>query len=71
MESFVIPPAALSRDSSPMKDELLFLLLFFFNTEKDSASSAIAAPLETNLFGAETGLMEPVGFVNSALNYVL
>jgi len=54
-----------------MKDELLFLLLFFFNTEKDSASSAIAAPLETNLFGAETGLMEPVGFVNSALNYVL
>ena len=53
MESLVVSPTAELRGSSEVKDELFFLKLFLRYT-LDSASKAIAAPIETALFGVET-----------------
>ena len=60
MESLVVPPTAEPRGSSIAGDEFFFLKLFLRYTI-DSASRAIAAPIETELFGVETRV-EKLGF---------
>ncbi|OLE68027.1 hypothetical protein AUF78_18000 [archaeon 13_1_20CM_2_51_12] len=60
MESLVVSPTAEPRGSRIVGDELFFLKLFLRYTI-DSASRAVAAPIETKLFGVETRV-EQLGF---------
>jgi len=63
MASLVVPPTAEPRGSSIAGDEFFFLKLFLRYTI-DSASRAVAAPIETELFGVETRV-EKLGFYSS------
>ena len=60
MESLVVPPTAEPRGSRIAGDEFFFLKLFLRYT-MDSASRAVAAPIETILSGVETRA-EQLGF---------
>ena len=58
MESVVVSPTAEPRGSSEIREEFFFLKLFLRYTV-DSASRAVAAPIETGLFGVETRVEDP------------
>jgi hypothetical protein len=63
MESLVVPPTAEPRGSSIIVDEFFFLKLFLRYTI-DLASRAVAAPIETELFGVENRVAR-LGFYSS------
>jgi hypothetical protein len=67
MESLVVSPTAEPRGSSEIGDEFFFLKLFLRYTV-DSASRAVAAPIESALFGVETRI-ERCGFYSGDLSY--
>ncbi len=70
MESLVVPPTAEPRGSRIAGDEFFFLKLFLRYTI-DSASRAVAAPIETELFGVETRVEELSFYSGPAVSPVL
>ncbi|TMI48725.1 hypothetical protein E6H20_09155 [Candidatus Bathyarchaeota archaeon] len=70
MESLVVPPTAEPRGSRIAGDEFFFLKLFLRYTI-DSASRAVAAPIETELFGVETQVKQLSVYSGPAVSPVL
>jgi hypothetical protein len=67
MESLVVSPTVEPRGSSEIGDEFFFLKLFLRYT-LDSASRAVAAPIESVLFGVNTRV-ERRGFYFGDVSY--
>ena len=67
MESLVVSPTAEPRGATEIKDEFFFLQLLLGYTV-DSASQAVAVPIETSLFGVKTRV-EILGVYSGIVSY--